>query len=107
MTDILLMITGILTLLVLPAAAFIAGRWTGDRWIIAFGVAVALLRIPLSLSERWVDKAFFRYAGGGIYDLAYYIIISRTVIGLIDVLLISALVLLVARAARRRDTGEA
>jgi hypothetical protein len=89
-------------LLVLPVATYFAGRWTGRRWLAVAGLAVAGFQVLLGFAVRAaVDGAVDGGWGRGSATMGEYVGVVSSLEGLINALVIGALVLWVARAVRR------
>jgi hypothetical protein len=103
MPHLLIVAAGTLTFLILPAAALIAGRWTGDRTVPLLGLGIPVIRLAVSAITNQVVEAAARE---GTRPMGVYVARFQMVINLADALLIAALVLLVARAARDRNNRD-
>jgi hypothetical protein len=103
MPHILILAAGTLTFLILPAAALIASRWTGDRSVLLLGLAIPVIRLAVSALMNQIIEAAVREGTGPI---GAYVATFQMATRLADALLIGALVLLVARAARARNEGQ-
>jgi len=94
-------VTAIASLLVLPATTYIAGQWTGQRWLLIAGLLVSGFQLSLSfLIRQVVQGAFDGGWGRGSLTMGEYIGVLLYIQRFAYALVIGALVLVVARSAR-------
>lgn len=94
-------VMGFAALLMLPVATYIAGRWTGQRWLFAVGLVIAVAQTLLGfisrpLVEGALDGGWIR----GNLTIGEFVAVLSLVQSFVYAAAVGGLILLVAHAAR-------